>query len=681
MEPHFDNAIESVERTPKVEHAPVIIGIYGLPGCGKTFLLNQLKDELSTEGFSFYDGSIVIDSVVPGGLEAFQSMSTAKRMEWRENAISWISNDCIKRSTTGIVAGHLMFWKEGHDRSAKSIHTQRDLEVFTHILYLDIKPEMVMKYQLEDGKRSRHASSLRHLKEWQELEKETLQRICHSHGIFFMLLSARPSLFRVVLPLVRDFQFRSEDYNLSIAKQKLDEALTISKCNVGTFLVLDADRTLSAKDATACFWTTLRTDSTMCPLKKLFSSDWGYSFKAFYQATLLYEEAECDKNFDRICQLVANSITMHSEFVSFIRLIAKQDKVQTIVITCGLHRVWEKILTKYELADSVILIGGGRIVDKYVVDPKVKASLVAHLKHEYNGYVWAIGDSPLDLRMMREADRAIVVVGEEHSRSKTMDAALLDAIDNYALQAQQVLLPKNSSPRLDTTKLPLVNILDPQFLKSIIERHPSMAVYHATELNASKLIVSSTRDATIFGSRLREAHRQMGSYLAHSLVADIIGIEPYKIAHTQGISAFGNRLLYEKQTLIVALMRGGEPMALGVSETFPLACFLHANAPEDVTLDYLVGMRTVLLVDSVVNSGKTVVEFVKQIRQLDANIMIVVVAGVGQRKAVSPGGSLELSLPLNANISLVFLRLSENRYTGKGGTDTGNRLFNTTHLS
>ena len=49
--------------------------------------------------------------------------------------------------------------------------------------------------------------------------------------------------------------------------------------------------------------------------------------------------------------------------------------------------------------------------------------------------------------------------------------------------------------------------------------------------------------------------------------------------------------------------------------------------------------RTVLLVDSVVNSGKTVVQFVQHIRNLHATIRVVVVAGVVQAQSVS-GGSL-----------------------------------------
>jgi len=60
--------------------------------------------------------------------------------------------------------------------------------------------------------------------------------------------------------------------------------------------------------------------------------------------------------------------------------------------------------------------------------------------------------------MLRKGDQAIVVVGEEQARSKTMDAALLNAFDNDGLSAQQVLLPSNASPRLDTTKLPLVQL-------------------------------------------------------------------------------------------------------------------------------------------------------------------------------------------------------------------------------
>ncbi|KFY29425.1 hypothetical protein V491_00033 [Pseudogymnoascus sp. VKM F-3775] len=141
-----------------------------------------------------------------------------------------------------------------------------------------------------------------------------------------------------------------------------------------------------------------------------------------------------------------------------------------------------------------------------------------------------------------------------------------------------------------------------------------------------------------------------------------------------GIS--GYRLLREEHTLIVALMRGGEPMAFGVNEAFPLATFVHAKEPTEMR-DHLQGRTNIVLVDSVVNSGKTVVQFVQYIRNLDPTIRIVVVTGVAQADSIS---IIEHALPRERHLSVIALRLSANKFTGKGPTDTGNRLYNTTHL-
>lgn len=82
-----------------------------------------------------------------------------------------------------------------------------------------------------------------------------------------------------------------------------------------------------------------------------------------------------------------------------------------------------------------------------------------------------------------------------------------------------------------------------------------------------------------------------------------------------------------------------------------------------------------------VNSGQTVVEFVQHIRHLHPTIRIVVVAGVVQAKSLAESkGSFAQILGEDVNVGVVALRLSDNQFTGKGTTDTGNRLFNTTHL-
>jgi uracil phosphoribosyltransferase len=197
---------------------------------------------------------------------------------------------------------------------------------------------------------------------------------------------------------------------------------------------------------------------------------------------------------------------------------------------------------------------------------------------------------------------------------------------------------------------------------------------------AAKLLMTPMRDATISGPALREAHRHVGWYLATKFLTEVIGLEEYPIQHVQGHAMTGHQLLHEQQTTIVALMRGGEPMALGVNDAFPRAMFIHASCPGDLMLNHLQGQMTVILVDSVMNSGRTAMEFVQHIRKLYADIRIVVVAGVAQAQSVSEGSLLAQTLS-RANICVVALRLSENKFTGTGTTDTGNRLFNTTHLA
>jgi uracil phosphoribosyltransferase len=266
-----------------------------------------------------------------------------------------------------------------------------------------------------------------------------------------------------------------------------------------------------------------------------------------------------------------------------------------------------------------------------------------------------------------------------------MDAALVDAIGKGKLQgAHQVLVGDSSSgslseivPRLDETKLPLVDITDPAFFDSITgsARPRTLHIVHAGDRTAAKLLMTPMRDARLSGPALRDHHRLVGRYLATELVSDLVGLDECAIPHVQGHDTTGYRLRHEPETAVVAIMRAGEPMAFGVSDAFPLASFIHADEPEDIGVDELRRLRNVILVDSVINSGKTIVEFVRHIRALHPTVYIVVVAGVVQAGFVSNG-----TLQSDENLSIVALRLSDNKYTGKGGTDTGNRLFTTTHL-
>ena len=43
---------------------PVVVGLYGLPGCGKTTLMGELKQKLGEDLFMFFEG-YVVENVFP----------------------------------------------------------------------------------------------------------------------------------------------------------------------------------------------------------------------------------------------------------------------------------------------------------------------------------------------------------------------------------------------------------------------------------------------------------------------------------------------------------------------------------------------------------------------------------------------------------------------------------------
>lgn len=679
-------------------HEPVIVGLYGLPGCGKSFYLNILNGKLSHEHYKFFEGSEVIDSVVPGGLPKFKKLAEESRLAWRQVAIEKIRKECVASGRVGVVTGHYMFWEEGKEVGNR-VWTDHDADVFTHILYLDVRPDVILDQRLKDTTRQRpeFPEDYEHVETWQKAEQVELRAICRQNKILFTVIGCRASL-RSTYPIIgevvhktiadhldrivkvfEDFRVHNQDYNQVQAERRFDEILW-NHDKLETMLVIDGDKTLAANDTGLMWWKQANKDE-LCddfdrdPLSVLFSGPMGYSYQAFRQAALLYEETADELDFDQICSRVVRKICIHPEFLLLLQLAEKQEHVGVVVMTCGLRRVWEKVLDKFGLSGTVKVIGGGRVDDGFIVTPETKGLLVKRLKEVHGLHVYAFGDSPLDMPMLRNANQAIVVTGDETTRSKSMDPLLEKAIEQKSFHPRQVLLPDTASPRLDTTKLPLVEITSPGFISSIFRRRK---VVHASE-NIARVLMTPMRDARVEGPALREAHRRVGWYLATEFMAELIGVEGFPIPHVQGHQVDGFRLLDEERTTIVAMMRGGESMALGVNEALPKASFVHAGLCEDLLLHHLTDKSTVILVDSVINSGESVVKFVKRIRDLSLDIRIVVIVGVIQKESISER-TLAHKMQEDKKLNIIALRLSENKFTGRGGTDTGNRLFNTTHI-
>jgi adenylylsulfate kinase-like enzyme len=129
------------------QHAPddkaVVVGVYGVPGSGKTSMLNWLKQELEQDHFAWFEGSEVIATVVPSGISVFQKLEKKDMEHWRQVAVGKTGKECIESGKVGVVAGHFMFWSEeeevGHTACAYSTLPEH----IPHILYLYVPAEVV----------------------------------------------------------------------------------------------------------------------------------------------------------------------------------------------------------------------------------------------------------------------------------------------------------------------------------------------------------------------------------------------------------------------------------------------------------------------------------------------------------------------------------------------------------
>ncbi|KAI5922583.1 hypothetical protein F4810DRAFT_257613 [Camillea tinctor] len=312
--------------TPKEK--PIVVGLYGVPGSGKTYLLQHLQKELCLEEIKFYEGSEVIVSLTTGGLDAFRRLDEQEKLRIRQLAISRIRQECLDNRCAAVVTGHFMFWPEGQV-SGEPVYTQKDLEIYTHILYLDVPASEVRKQRQNDTSRSRPALSIEHLEKWQAEEKAQIRRLCYSNRILFSVVS--PPFLDRVQELIRDFCRHTEQRNINLAKEKLDSLLPSASSSLETILIMDGDKTLSAEDTGSMFWSMCRKSGATeeCPLKRLFSSPMEYSHTAFRQASLLYEDRNSGEgDYEDVCEEVATKASIYPEFLLLLKQIEVQQHVQ-----------------------------------------------------------------------------------------------------------------------------------------------------------------------------------------------------------------------------------------------------------------------------------------------------------------------------------------------------------------
>ena len=184
-----------------------------------------------------------------------------------------------------------------------------------------------------------------------------------------------------------------------------------------------------------------------------------------------------------------------------------------------------------------------------------------------------------------------------------------------------------------------------------------------------RLLVDRTRRAEVSGPALAAAHRSVGVALAPFAARRCI-LEDVEIAHVAGPST-GAQLPAAGAPIILVLMRAGLFVAEGLWESLPGA----ALVPWDGTAASLAGVpvqdRPVLVVDSVINSGRSIDRALEAVAPRGPAWTTVVSLVANQEGLAACRGRWP-------DVEFAVARVSRRSYVGKGSTDTGARLFGTT---
>ena len=153
----------------------------------------------------------------------------------------------------------------------------------------------------------------------------------------------------------------------------------------------------------------------------------------------------------------------------------------------------------------------------------------------------------------------------------------------------------------------------------------------------------------ISGSRLAAAHVRLGEKIGRHIAA----------------------VFPEKNTSILVLERGGRFFGDGVYMGAG-GIFYSMNPKQDDAP--VINTERVVIVDSVINTGKSIMRIIDELKNHNPGIDVIIAANVIQNEAVELFKDyLVFATRLSKNS---FVGVNQSKQTGKTGPDTADRLFN-----
>ncbi|RDW93100.1 ATP-binding protein [Aspergillus mulundensis] len=179
---------------------PRLIGLYGIPGSGKTLAIDRLRRQLGLTEFEYFKGSDLIHLATSGEV-AFHKLDEPLKKHYRQRAMMVAEATCVRSGKVGVITREFMYWSVGESEEPAKVYAGDDLNMFAHVVYLNTPPEVIAKRR-DDGT-SRSIVPIEHLRRWQDTEVEELRGLCQQRHIPFT--SVYPDFNEIVVPIIQRY--------------------------------------------------------------------------------------------------------------------------------------------------------------------------------------------------------------------------------------------------------------------------------------------------------------------------------------------------------------------------------------------------------------------------------------------------------------------------------------------
>ena len=369
----------------------MIIGLYGISGCGKTSLCKLI--EKYTDIFRMIDGSVLMEEIIPGGISGFKKMSDTDKYKYREIVIREIESRHRDSSYHTIVTGHYSFLKA--DGEYEIAWTEADGNIYDHIFCIKDSASEIRKQCINDSNRVRIDHPVSKIEQWQNLECENLEENCKLKNIPFSLITSHEIDNR----LIEFYEILSKNKIIELCKE-------LKPSSNKKFSIFDCDGTLFAGDSLDYL-----SDSEYMNKRKIrsiFEKNGDYCFKSFFEIAQYYSQVpfEIMQNF---IDHASRAIILNPDMLDILR--NNEHDRQLIWITSGFPEIWKSIAQKYGL--KVTIIGGNNLLTSDFIISNEEKELLVQTLVEKGAEVFAYGDSMVDAGMLKNAQQAFLVIGQK----------------------------------------------------------------------------------------------------------------------------------------------------------------------------------------------------------------------------------------------------------------------------